>query len=1569
MGLIKAFRNLFKGLDMDTNFKMVKQENYLDALDITDVDRNNLNVDLAIQPNPSTNHAFTVGTAALTMKKYRVVFDTDPGGNDTRLIFTLTHRKNTFSVTITVNILSGSDGSTILTEIENVFSSSFDQTPPTSYLRNHQIQSLGTTNTHIEFDMWFPYLNYDDYTLDISYNILGLPPSYPIIGTLPIECQPIQDAVSIEKQGNLKPIAFAQCDNKLFVFSTTGVNEPQNVLVSGMARFDPDDEPPTSGQLVYELLGAGVSDLATSEEIRLVFENVANQVLYGSFQVQEYGNNMCLQNLGVKFVTPNYIAFPGPVINTSSSVTYFKVTRNYRSLSTIGVAEKNPVTGIWQYTELLRTTNLNFRSYKQIEASVIKANDGYILRWTDDLNPMRCLYYRGAFVNQGFLNIFNSENNYNLDTIDDASRLILSSNVAKVDVGTSIDNTNISRKIKGVKPEGNYQAFVRFLTYDDQYTVFSPASNITTIYKDALGLVDPRTIGRLGANAIGGTQVHNSTVASNSALIINVTGINPSLYKQMQVGIVQTVEDSWLFYALPNEEINGKDSIEIIDTGYNPRSYIQLDSTLLNELNFNIKAAQNMTMFDGYTIASNVELAPRYDLTEWAQSIRVTATRRFINYGVSSAADAIYRQYTDFGSYGWLRYASDEYMSYCPFETVRIGVKVWFKGVGAPSVYWIEDKKFDNVAGSGLSGLTDYRIGLGSANNFNMFQYYLGLTNIDLDYILPDGSVLREIVEHIKIVRAEIPKEVLFVGLAINCVFDSGVGFNTPSGDVYRTNVAPPTPPAATRNIYVISPDLEVNKEQIPSGDDTDIYFYSCGVKDATLSAAGDTYRIIEFSGDTDNNTDDDWGTTYNAEKSDYVSFYSASSFTGISTTAPNVSSLPVSWRPGLSIYLSGAPGYSSYKRGYIYFTKPITGSKFPSIYSTNFFDVSHASINVNVIDSDYQIGVYSGDFFPQVQYYLSTIYSSNPNTENRVIGFPCLNRYNQQARSGYFPAINVPAYRGITFDEMNTRNGDPYSVSSCFLPSRVFQNQFADNFETPYYPNQDTGIYWSLKSLQTALFGSNRIFKFANNKVLEQTYGSINGLIPLLGITSQGILLCLQDKRVSIQYFDNTANLVSDAGSLLIGNGRVMERRGTDLTSYGCADKWSIIKGITKSGKETAYWFCSWANAFMRFGDDGTSNISESGFVDAFLNINTKYTMLDNNKMPAHKYGVHGVWDSLNNRAIWTFRLAVKHIAYSGNEVSYQPGLFVDNNETWGFEEFPVLYRSKQFVPAGISLTNAAYWEKIDSYDEEYFKFFTIVYSEDSNTFKTFLTHLPMIYGALNNTIVSSSPRNVNEVYEHNVGKNEAVYYPLQSSSGVNWTSSPPNMITGTNIGTIFPFTHSGGLFNIPEHTKIMVTIAGRNYSIVGRVSANAILTEYVDSDDILPASSGTIFTYSVVNCQDPYIQPIINEYIPRYFSFAGVEVQSDDTLKRIDYEAFTDSLSETYTESYTNKDEFEYFQGRGLAQIKQDTKYSPNDNTASDQFVEGQVMKTRLKFRWGKKNKINNFVVNMVEQNKRFK
>jgi hypothetical protein len=115
-----------------------------------------------------------------------------------------------------------------------------------------------------------------------------------------------------------------------------------------------------------------------------------------------------------------------------------------------------------------------------------------------------------------------------------------------------------------------------------------------------------------------------------------------------------------------------------------------------------------------------------------------------------------------------------------------------------------------------------------------------------------------------------------------------------------------------------------------------------------------------------------------------------------------------------------------------------------------------------------------------------------------------------------------------------------------------------------------------------------------------------------------------------------------------------------------------------------------------------------------------------------------------------------------------------------------------------GESLSNTDFWEKFDYYNRESIAFFTIVWDEYSNSLKTELTHIPMIYGEYKSTFVSGSPLSATPslIYEHNKD-NQARYY---CSIPQTYLDNLSNVITITYQGenvTVSGVTYQGYMFS----------------------------------------------------------------------------------------------------------------------------------------------------------------------------
>ena len=604
---------------------------------------------------------------------------------------------------------------------------------------------------------------------------------------------------------------------------------------------------------------------------------------------------------------------------------------------------------------------------------------------------------------------------------------------------------------------------------------------------------------------------------------------------------------------------------------------------------------------------------------------------------------------------------------------------------------------------------------------------------------------------------------------------------------------------------------------------------------------------------------------------------------------------------------------------------------------------------------------IYGGDAFPTLSAYKTAENKTTPSLNNAVVVFWNYNRTNTALRSGSFPYVSLDTYLNsgfLTESYFTIYPFDRYFYDAVFTPRYIFQNSVAFNPLLPQFTNQFSTLYYSNQSFSSNVSGGNRTWLPLDNKVLETKYGAITHIETLLGQTGTNILIVWQERRVTAQYFDNTANIKSNTGELLIGNGAVLGREGQNFTEFGCEHKWSIIKGQTNTGKDVAYWLCLRKTAIMRFGADGTSNIigniasliENRGILGLFNGYN-------NDDEPALFNGCHAVWDNKRMEYIVTLRLLPKAIPY---EESANIGQFKqDPTLKWGFEQFPVMYRS--LTNLNVSVPPSFFWQTLSGYDSEYFETLTLVWSEMDNTFKTFRTYSPKIYGQFNDNYVSSHPTQGNLIYEHNDINNEALFYCVKETTEITATTDPATFrINGTGIESTFPSP-----FVVEDRQKYVVAINGKNYEVVG-TGTDFLQMANVDSDDVLPQATIFDFSYSVCNSQDPYITGLCNNPEAKYFHFEQKSVQADDALKRTEYEAGYNGTGTTLTKGFSVKSEEVYQNGTWDTQIRQDTTSNPTNNTVGRNKVEGVWMKFKNIFRWGKNNKVLITIIKALETQK---
>lgn len=1461
------------GLNLDANPNEVPPTDFIDGYDIVDRNPRVKNEKTLLQPNNNTEFAYDLGEAELTKKQYRVTMDLT-GLASCNILFNF-KVLGISNVTTPVAYTSGDNAATTLAAIDAAIS-------------DYTFTSVTVSGFTLIFDVNLTATDYTDFFLTVT-NSLG--------DTYLTEV--LFDAVSSDKVGAFKPICFSNINSDQQIFATTNSDAPITITATA----------PAAG------LGMFVT-FATDPLIGANEEVYVYPVVGGLNQFSA----VCF----LTFVSGTTYSVNGTLLTAIGATGDYYVVRNYRTLSVIGYAQKNQILNEWNYTELIRSNKLNFRTYKQIQGELDITSDGIIYNFTDFLNQIKRLIYKGSIVTGGFLTVYNSDAYYDLDSIEVESRLQLGVNTAKVTA--SVAGGSGGSYAVGSKSEACYAVFVRFKTADGAYTTYSKASNVLWLHS---------------------SDLRNHAYGSNSgrALQILIEQIDTELFEYVQASIVEFTTSSFIGYSLPEIEITS-DTATIIDSGFNRESYIDFNNAavLLEQIPFVFENAKSILGYNNYIIAANVNLYQEYDLTAWAQTIALTVEREFVQVGstafyglAENTSVSILRGINEYDK------CSSRYMSYMPYDHYRFCIFIDWKNGSPTSTYWIDDVSFDPTD----TGYGDEVVSV-SAGLFSTIQYYVEATGIDLDYILPDGKVLRDIVKDIRFGRALCNQQVQTTGFGMN-VFDAA-GSDYVSGFADGANVQTDT------KLALYSADYQ-NTSSLFSFETGD-YLKTSLIQETNTTTYTTSNRGVCFTGDYVNSAvqcDIDALENITDQSANSIALFQYSNSGDIyirnAAAVEFDAGTPVDTLGGT---LTGQSFY--YIREY-----GVDGAYPQSPSQTRFFVIPQDQwYNEETHDNSTVYKLYGGDAFATPSAYKIAENTTTLTVNNAVLVYWHFNRTNAALRSGSFPYIALETYLGskfITETYFTDFPFDQYTYDACFTPRYLFQNSSAFNPNLTQITNKFSSLYYSGIGFGSDNAGGNRLWLPLDTKQLESKYGAITDIKVLFGLSGQNILMVWQERRFTAQYFDNTANIVSNSGQLLIGNGAILERTGQDLSEYGCQYKWLITKGQGATGKDIVYWVDFRKGAIMRFGADGTSNII--GNIAQLINNDTMLAILNqyaNDDAPAQFFGCHAVWDNINKEYILTLRLAPKET--TGDR--WETGEFrYSTTEFWGFEQFPVIYKS--LIDNNTSTPPNSNWETISGYDSEYFEILTIVWNESDNKFKTFRTFTPKIYGQWNNTIVSSHPTENNLIYEHNSVLSEALYYCQLTETVVTATTDPTTYrINGTGIESTFPSP-----FEPEDRQKYIVRINGKNYEVVG-TGTNYLQMASVDADDELPQATITNFSYSVCNSQDPYIQTVASNGGGRYFHFAVKEVQADDSLKRTEYEAGYSSLATPTTRSFTNKVEEDFDNGKSNVQIKQDTTNDPTDNEVSLNSVEGMWAKVKSIWRWGKSNRVQTIEIQALETQK---
>jgi len=1461
------------GLNLEANPNEVPPTDFIDGYDIVDRNPRVKNEKTLLQPCNNTEYSYDLGEAELTKKKYRVSMDLTGLANCNILLnFKVLGISNT---TVSIAYTSGQNAATLLANID-------------AGISDYSFTAVTTSGFILVFDTEYTAANYTDFFLTVT-NSLG--DIYDVAVRL--------DAVSSDKVGVIKPICFCNINSDQQIFATTNSDAPVSILTTvnpsllGLyLTFSPDP------------------NIGANEEV----------YVYSATGGLNQFSALCFLTLysGTTYVVN------GTELTAIGATGNYYVVRNYRSLSIIGYAQKNQILNECNYTELLRSNKLNFRTYKQIQGELDITSDGIIYDFTDFLNQIkRLIYVNGSYgiAQWGFLTTYNSDAYYDLDSLEIESRLQLGVNTAKTILYIPTFAGGLG--IVGSKKEACYVVFVRFKTADGAWSTYSKASNVLWLHSGS---------------------VENHTYGSNSGLSLEVLveQIPTEYFVGLQVSIIEFTTSSFIGYSLPEVQITGE-SMTIRDNGFDTESYIDFNnaSVLLESIPFVFENARSILGYNNYVIAANVNLYQEYDLTDWAQTVELSVSREFIEIGSEAfyglPENTISTILSGINTYDK---CTNEWMSYMPYDHYRFCIYIDWENGSPTSTYWIDDVSFDPDD----TGLGDFIISA-SAGVFSIIQYIVEATLINTEYILPDGKILRDLIKDIRFGRALCNPQVQTTGFGAH-VFNDGAD-DYVSGFDDGANVQTSTKLALYSNDYQ-------NTSQIFNYQSGDLLMTSLMDNEAITTTSTNNFGV-SFIGELVSAT-----VETNIDKLENIASQNENTIALYKYTNAGDT---ISIRNSAVVELDTAVDDGLPNAGqYFFYIRPYGGSEAytenPS--KTRFFVIPQNQwYNKETHDISTVYKLYGGDTFPTLSAYKIAENETDTTVLNAMFTYWHFNRTNAALRSGRFPYYTLEDYLESPYLVDTTYEGDRYTYDAVFTPRYPFQNRVAFNPTLPQITNKFSSLYYSGIGFGSDLAGGNRIWLPLDMKSLETKYGAITDIKVLFGLSGQNILMVWQERRFTAQYFDNTANIVSNSGELLIGNGAILERTGQDLSEYGCQYKWLIKKGQSDTGKDIVYWVDFRKGAIMRFGADGSSNII--GNIAQLINNATMLAILNqyaNDDTPAQFLGCHAVWDNINKEYILTLRLMPKMLEAG---VAAMEGEFMASPTlTWGFEEFPVIYQSLE--DDNVTTPPGATWRTISGYDSEYFEILTIVWNERDNKFKTFRTFTPKIYGQWNNTIVSSHPTKNNLIYEHNAATSEALYYCELVETAITAETEPTTFrINGTGIGAEFPSP-----FAPLDRQKYIVTIQNKNYEVVD-VDTDYIEMANVDDDDILPYFSWNgNFSYSICNSQDPYIQTVASNGGGRYFHFAVKEVQADDTLKRTEYAAGYSSIDTPTTVSFTNKSEEDFDNGKSNVQIKQDTTNDPTDNEVSLNSLEGMWAKVKNIWRWGKSNRVQTIEIQALETQK---
>ena len=1494
------------GMDSDTNLLEVKKGDYLDMLNARHIANNgNANSggggdgDVEIVLG-AEDESFTIGTVDTQNKKYRIYVYAITG--DVVLSSSsLTFYDPNFNVLFTTALYANTVliGTTLIT-CAAAISAAAGATLP---VQNITITQTSVDSTYGYVEVNLTNINSLDWTLELFSD------------TSDSSIQISQEAIDVSLAGDLKVIGSKELNGDLFIWSTTQTELPSELTVTGATNATP---------IVITATAHGIS---TGEEV-IISGVLGNTNANGKWIITSTGANTF--SLGGSAGSGAY---------TSGGT----VIVNHRGLGSVGVAQRNENNKVWTYTKLITSTQFNLVTKHQIDARVEQGSLYKNLYFTDYYNYPRTLKYNGNYATNGFINILNSDGLYDYITLNDESLLILGA----PNVSLSVTQQQNGGKLNA----GNKRYAVRFITTSGVSTQWTYLTNPIPVYS-VIAQQRPGGVGQYIHGDDGGratTKMHT----------ITVTGISYGLYDSIELAYVEYTDLAITGYIVTTQKLpsNSTGDFTLTHTGYETDSK-SLDLGSLNAVGSGIIAAQNIELLDNRLVLSKIKSQTDYDLDAWAQTITHSIQRKSIA-GLGILSNRLYYNVAEYA----VAENVEDYLGYMHNETYRFGIQVKWKHSEWSATYWVNDITIDCTTSGRQTGLTNFDLTSSSTTTaYDVYVPYIRFTNIDLDYQLSDGRVLRNLIEAFRIVRAGCIKEVLGAGVACQSYYD-GFGFGNAPNYYTLANPYNPATNQQGRIGFLRSADLYLGKDQITYAasdviltQGNPIFMYQlnqganrCNEFNGNFSAltAYDSYAL-DGAGNTENGAQTIGGSNVYFAPAGILSEQNSLAFkttnaAGITAPAGNPN----------TVY--GIP--------YCQYFRAIT-DKYGDVATTKYITTGHIEIDVTTVTATDTYDVYGGDTFTQKSYLAIDI-------TNAAVKY-CMGFYSQQrvnTQMVYFdsayPAAGYPNVSGSTNAWFGLALTDSNLYDRGYNSRNGLQNSIGFDATAPQIEDLYSRIYYSDKKIEGTLVDSYQSFLPLNFRDLNASNGSIEGMFAI-----NGELMTWQKNKFERQFFNSNDTLETGGGtSILIGDGAVLGRVPIDLSAYGCSHKWAIIKSQSAGGKDVAYWISVENKRVMRFGADGTVVLSDIKDMATYFDQNLDLLTYCNT--PADDLGIHGFSWLMFKEVGWTIRAQRQNTTSNGTTIlgyltwatstSYAVGdiIIVSGNTYYNsFEQMDVFYVCTVAHTSGSSTkpqTGVSWetkWERKDSTDtdyNDYVQLYTIVFSEFNNSFTHRYSPKPKIYLEYKDTILAPNPIDENGIYEYNKG-DYAKWFCSTTATGITLTyTSGSATVTGAGATFLTYF------LNIGFNNKFYVIIGGVDYEILS-----------VESDTSLTlrdamTSSGTQADFNYKNCcsDDAHIETVQNQPYEVIKWWASNRFDTEIVPERVEYTT-EQHASYLVATDFRNKDlNFD-------APIKNDSTVSADNPTGINSIrtskLWGRWLKTKVYMQNGTYQRLHNFITKAI-------